>query len=87
MKDMVYISPRGKRVVFDDYTDNTEESGTYWSQTCKHCHNKYRGILNNKSCESPSDTTICGVKGCNNVGEGYYVDFEANEVVFVEDEE
>lgn len=31
MKDMVYISPRGERVVFDDYTDNTEESGTYWS--------------------------------------------------------
>lgn len=27
MKDMVYISPRGERVVFDDYTDNTEESG------------------------------------------------------------
>nr|DAH91514.1 MAG TPA: Cytochrome C' [Caudoviricetes sp.] len=86
MKDMVYISPRGKRVAFDDYTDNTEEFGTYWSQTCRHCHNKYHGILNNKFCESPSDTIICGVKGCNNVGEGYYVDFKANEVVFQEDE-
>ena len=42
-------------------------------------------MIMKESCESPSDTTICGVKGCNNVGEGYYVDFKANEVVFQEE--
>lgn len=84
MKDMVYISPMGKRVIFDDYVDNLKEYGEYWSQVCPHCHNKYRGILARKTSDSGSDTMTCGIKGCWNTGASYYVDFKANEVVFEE---
>ena len=87
MKDMVYSSPKGKRVAFDDYAGPVEDFRTYWSQICPHCHNKYRGILGKKSSRDGSDTATCGVKGCNNTGASYYVDFEANEVVFMEDEQ
>lgn len=86
MKDMIYISPKGKRVVFDDYTNEVEEYGTYWSQICPHCHNKYRGILNRKSSGDGSDTASCGVKGCSNTNAYYYVDFSVGEVAFEEDD-
>lgn len=79
---MTYTSKRGKRIVFDDYVDNTTEYNSYWVEICPHCHNKYRGILGNRVSDSGSGITTCSVDGCWNETACYYVDFDKNEVKF-----
>lgn len=81
MKNMIYTSKRGKQIVFDDYEDNTKEYQSYWTEMCPHCHNKYRGILGNRTSDGAMGT--CSVKGCENEA-SYYADFKLNEVCFAE---
>ena len=82
MRNMVYISKRGRKIVFDDYVDNTVDYASYWVEMCPHCHNKYKGILGNRVDDSGACAT-CSVKGCNNEAR-YYVDFNMDEVEFCE---
>lgn len=86
-KDMIFISPRGKRIVFDGYAfvfqKDDERNG--YSHLCPRCHNRYRGLIRKRARSSEDHLIICGVKGCNNVGEGYYVDFKASEITFEEE--
>ena len=46
MSMLIFKSPRGKIVEFDDYdiTDEYEDGKYYWAEMCKSCHNKYRNI-------------------------------------------
>ena len=79
---MIYTSPRGKQIVFDDFADNTEEYQSYWIEMCPHCHNKYRSILG-KRADRGSAWGTCSVDGCENEAD-YYVDFDEKEVKFSE---
>lgn len=81
MSQMTYTSKRGKRIVFDEYVDNTIEYNCYWAEICPHCHNKYKGILGNRV--SSGAMGVCSVEGCTNDAT-YYVDFDANEVIIDE---
>lgn len=81
-RNMIYTSKHGKQIVFDDYVDDTLEYNSYWVGMCPHCHNKYKGILGNRVDDCGSG--CCSVKGCNNEA-SYYVDFDMNEVEFVDD--
>lgn len=81
MKKMIYISPIGKEIVFNDYVDNTKEYGCYWVEMCPHCHNKYKNILGNRPDDGGTAQGICSVEGCMSRAD-YYVDFAANEVKF-----
>lgn len=81
-KVMVYTSPRGKIIVFDDWEDNTEEFHSYWSEMCPRCHNKFRGILGKRVSVGAMGT--CSVQGCENEAM-YYVDFDVKEVGFQPD--
>lgn len=81
-KHMIYVSPRGKRIVFSDYDFVSQKNG--YSHLCPHCHNRYRGLIRKRARSSEGYTVICGVKGCHNVGKGYYVDFKASEITFEE---
>lgn len=83
MVDMIYTSKRGKQIVFDDFEDNTEEYDSYWVEMCPHCHNKYKGILGNRADDGGTACGTCSVKGCANDAD-YYVDFNMNEVAFIE---
>ena len=83
MADMIYTSKRGKQIVFDDFEDNTEEYDSYWVEMCPHCHNKYRGILGNRADDGGTACGTCSAKGCENDAD-YYVDFNMNEVTFIE---
>ena len=83
MANMIYTSKRGKKIVFDDYHDDTKEYGVYWVERCPHCINKYRGILGNRVDDDASAWGTCSVKGCGNFAD-YYVDFDMNEVTFIE---
>ena len=83
MANMIYISKKGKQIVFDDYVDNTEEYGSYWVEMCPYCHNKYRSILGNRADDGGTAQGTCSVKGCENKAD-YYVDFDKNEVGFGE---
>ena len=78
---LVYKSPTGKQIVFDDYEDERKEYGVFWAPMCPHCHNKYRGLLKAKGITvsaGGSNEMTCGVYGCNSAIGGYYVDFVAN---------
>lgn len=82
MKKLIYTSARGKRIVFDDWTHGNYDNGNgvewwTWVGMCKHCHNKYRGILGSRVDNCGSG--ICSVDGCENEAD-YYVDFSADEV-------
>lgn len=72
-----------KRIVFDDYVDNTIEHNSYWVGMCQHCRDKYNSILGNRVDDCGSG--FCSVKGCNNEAD-YYVDFDMNEVEFEADD-
>lgn len=78
--NMVYVSPRGKTITFDDYMDNTKEYQSYWVEMCPHCRNKYRGILGKRADSGARGT--CSVAGCDNEAE-YYADFNEKEVRFI----
>lgn len=39
---MIYTSPRGKELVFNEWDDANYE---YTVELCRHCHNKYKGLL------------------------------------------
>ena len=81
MADMVYISKRGQKIAFDDFTDNREEFHSFWVEMCPHCYNRYKDILENRADEGGTAQGICSVKGCNNEAD-YYVDFSEGEVTF-----
>ena len=75
-KNMVYKSLKGKKIVFDDFVDNTMEYKSYWVGMCTCCYNKYRDILGNRIDDCGSG--LCSVNGCSNEAD-YYVDFDMNE--------
>ena len=81
-RNLVYQSIDGKKIIFDDFVDNTEEYNSYWVGMCTDCYNKYKGILGNRADDCGSG--CCSVCGCSNEAD-YYVDFDMNEVEFVED--
>jgi len=62
-------------LVFDDYEVDSEHtlgsSRTHWSQVCGHCIKEY-DLDEYYLTESPSDTSICGVKGCDNIATHNY---------------
>ena len=84
MEDMIYTSKRGKRIIFDDFCDESEEYGTFWVEMCPHCHNKYKGILGNRCDDRGSAQGTCSVEGCENEAD-YYVDFARDEVEVMDD--
>jgi hypothetical protein len=81
-RDMTFTY-NDKKIIFDDYVDNTVEYNSYWVGMCKHCYDKHKGILGNRVDDCGSG--LCSVKGCNNEAD-YYVDFDMNEVEFVADD-
>ena len=80
--DMIFKSEHNEKIVFDDYVDNTEEYDSYYVEMCEDCLNKHKDILGNR-VDDGGACGICSVKGCNNVAD-YYVDFDKNEVEFVD---
>lgn len=76
---LIYISKRGKQIVFDDYAVE-EEYNNAWTYMCKHHHNIYRGILGNRCGDVAIAGVICSVDGCDREAD-YYVDFNPSEVV------
>ena len=84
---MEFTSPRGKKIRFDDFVDNTAEYGSYWANMCPTCRNKYRSILKNRVTDDGSDTAVCSVEGCSKGNAHYYVDFDSAEVEIVKTEE
>jgi hypothetical protein len=76
---MIYTSQDGEQIIFDDYTDETEEHHTYWVGMCEHCYGKYKSILGSRVDNCGSG--VCSVNGCFNKAD-YYVDFDMNEVTF-----
>ena len=81
MQEMVFRSPRGKEIVFDDWVDNRAEYGSYWTNMCPHCHHQHRAILGKRASDDGA-IGICSVKGCENEAK-YYVDFDEKEVAFI----
>lgn len=82
-KVMVYTSPRGKTIVFDDWEDETEEYGIFWAEMCPRCRNKFRGILGKRISDDGAVGT-CYVQGCWNEAT-YYAEFNKNEISFQPD--
>lgn len=72
MEKLVYTSAKGKKVVFEDFNDEREEYGTFWTQICPSCRKKYYGAIPGWMVDE-CGSGICGVDGCNNEAE-YYVD-------------
>lgn len=83
MKTHMIFAPKRakKKIVFDDYQDNTEEFQSYWAEMCSKCHNKYKSILGQRA--SIGAIGICSVKGCENEA-NYYVDFDEKEITFLD---
>jgi len=65
-----------KGVEFDDYTEGDDG---VWSQICEDHYFEMVSKGYNKMTESPGDTDICGVKGCDETAK-YYIDFEGVEI-------
>lgn len=84
MSTLIYHSKRGKTIEFDDFVDNRNEYGTYYVEMCKHCHNKYRGILGSRCDDGGTAQGTCSVNGCSNQAD-YYVDFGIHEVMITEE--
>ena len=85
MEDMIFVSARGKQIVFDDYEKFDEdeyEDAAYWTYMCPSCHKKYRGILGKRCANDGSGDASCGVKGCENTNANWYVDFAKADVKF-----
>lgn len=79
--NMKYVSPKGKEIIFDDYTDNRTEYNSWWVEMCPRCYNKYKNILGNRVSKGAGGT--CSVKGCENESD-YYVDFSTNEFKYAD---
>lgn len=71
-----------KRIVFDDFVDDTKHYNTYWVEMCPNCHRRYKGIIGNRADDGGTACSTCSVYGCNNEAY-YYVDFDMNEVEFI----
>ena len=78
-RNMVYVSTDEKKIVFDDFVDNTIEYNSYWVGMCSDCYDKYKNILGSRVSHDGSG--CCSVCGCWNEAD-YYVDFDMNEVEF-----
>ena len=87
-KAMIFNSPRGKRIVFDDfyfYEDRDfPERGNYYVEMCQKCHRKYRGILGDRFDDGGSACGTCSVLGCENEAH-YYVDFNPDDKISFEE--
>ena len=79
MENMLFKADE-KKIVFDDYTDSTEEYGTFWVGMCEECYKKHKDILGNRVDDFGSG--VCSVKGCQNEAD-HYVDFLKDEVTFI----
>ena len=88
MKKLVFES-KGKRIVFDDFTDERDQDYCgVWAGMCKEFAKKYRDILVDDSCDRLDDcgSGTCGVEGCNNEAD-YYVDFWIDDNIKIVDDE
>lgn len=83
MNTMVFTSPRGKKIVFDDFCEDAEFN-FIWVEMCKKCRAKYRGILGQRPDDGGTACATCSVAGCENEAD-YYVDFKREEVEFHEE--
>lgn len=79
-KNLLFTSPKGKTILFDDFVEEYDEEykkdRPYWVEMCPHCHRKYRNILAGHFDEGGQGT--CSVAGCMNDA-SYYVDFLATD--------
>ena len=80
-KKMIYASPKGEKIVFDNWTENEEFEGL-WVDLCPECLSKYQDILKGKLDDAGSGTAACSVYGCSNFNAGCYADFSSDEVTF-----
>ena len=64
-KKMIYASPKGENIVFDNWTENEEFEGL-WVDLCPECLSKYQDILKGKLDDAGSGTAACSVYGCSN---------------------
>lgn len=72
MKKLVFDS-NGKRIVFDDFTDERDQDYCgVWAGMCKACAEKYSDIVSGKLDECGSG--CCSVDGCGNEAD-FYIDF------------
>lgn len=68
-------------IVFDDFTDNTEEFQSYWCCMCSSCCEKYKSVLGDRMDDAGQGT--CSVEGCEHEAD-YYIDFGMDEVIFTD---
>ena len=54
-KKMIYASPKGENIVFDNWTENEEFEGL-WVDLCPECLSKYQDILKGKLDDAGSGT-------------------------------
>lgn len=81
MKHLMFTKKNGEQIEFDDFCDNTEEFGSYWTCMCSHCYEKHKDELEDKADNGGVGT--CSVSGCNNHAD-YYIDFNKDEVNIVD---
>ena len=84
MANMKFTAANGKSIIFDDFVDNTKEYDSYWATMCPACYNKHKDILGKRAGDKGEASGTCSVKGCQNEAD-YYVDYDKNEVSFLED--
>lgn len=85
MKNMIFKYDKNL-IVFDDYVDETEEYDAYYVEVCSCCRDKYKSVLAIRVDDDGSCWGTCFVDGCNNEAD-YYVDFNKDEVEFIDYEE
>lgn len=80
MQRMIFAVKKQK-IIFDDFTNNTKEYGTFWTEMCPECYKKYKDIIGVRADDGGVACGTCSVEGCENEAD-YYVDFDQNEVQF-----
>ena len=83
MKNMIFESGT-KQIIFDDFTDNRAEYGSYWAEMCPCCYEKYKDILGKRVDDGGIAQGTCCVKGCWKDAD-YYVDFDEKDVWIVDE--
>lgn len=68
-------------LIFDEFTRN--EDGSYWSQMCKDCQVKYKGLLSDLYDDHGGGA--CGIEGCDtgDADDTSYIDFPKKEVEII----
>ena len=84
MKKLVFTAVNGKKVIFDEFTDEREQDyNGVWCGICKDCADKYHEELRGHFDHCGSG--CCSVCGCSNEAD-YYVDFWRDENIEIIDD-